>query len=405
MRFFLRLLPSRDLLALQTIRWLVLSRFCTNLFFYSTTIVLFQHQRGLNFTAMFLMESILSGAIWIADVPTSIWADRFGYRRMIILGCVCNLAGMLCFALAYGFWMFAVANVLGGFSIACTSGSESALVYGSLTTELREKRGNAAFALLSMASTGGLFLGLTTGSFLGAYSPTLAVVMSIVPLVCSLVAAWRIPEQQTFQTVSPGQANASVEKIVKTALQTIRHQPVLIGLKVFSSAAFALTNAIFWFNQPYFARAGIPVALFGPVMAIAVGFQFLMVSRMTQFLQHVGARVMLILSCFLPGMAYLLLTRTMQPLLTGVLVACVIAFSSWREPLVSHQLNKNIPDESRATTLSALSLIGSCTGIVLNPWIGSLGDQGLVAIGLAMGTSLVLLCVLLPFVVKEPPLR
>jgi hypothetical protein len=80
MRFFLRVLPSRDLLAVQPIRWLVLSRLCASIFFYSTTIVLFQHQRGLNFTAMFLMESILSGAIWIADVPTSIWADRFGYR-------------------------------------------------------------------------------------------------------------------------------------------------------------------------------------------------------------------------------------------------------------------------------------------------------------------------------------
>src|SRR3981081_1869793 len=111
MRFFRCLLPSRDLLALPAVRWFVLSQFCTNLFFYSTTIVLFQQQRGLNFTEMFLMESLLSGAIWIADIPTSIWADRFGYRRMIILGCVCNLAGILCFALAYGFWMFAVANV------------------------------------------------------------------------------------------------------------------------------------------------------------------------------------------------------------------------------------------------------------------------------------------------------
>ena len=32
MRFFLRLLPARNLLALPTIRWLILSRFCTNLF-------------------------------------------------------------------------------------------------------------------------------------------------------------------------------------------------------------------------------------------------------------------------------------------------------------------------------------------------------------------------------------
>lgn len=70
---------------------------------------------------------------------------------------------------------------------------------------------------------------------------------------------------------------------------------------------------------------------------------------------------------------------------------------------MNYQLNKHIPDESRDTTLSALSLIGSGSGMVLNPWIGSLGDHGLTATGLGMGMGLVLLCVLLPFVVKEPP--
>lgn len=353
MRFFERLSPSRDLLAIPSIRRVVLARLFTNLFFYSTTIVLFQQQRGLNFTAMFLMESILSGAILVADVPTSIWADRFGYRRMIILGCLCGIVGMICFALAYGFWMFAVSNVIGGFSIACSSGCESALVYSSLTPELREKRGNAAFTLLSMASTCGFFVGLATGSFIGAYSPTLAVVMSIVPLVCALFAAWRIPEQQVL--LADSQAKPGIGKIVKTALRTIRHQPVLIGLKVFSSATFSLTNAIFWFNQPYFERAGIPVAWFGPLMAMAIGLQFLALLRLTRFLQHLGTRQMLILSCLLPGLAYILLTRTAQPLLTVAFVASIVAFSAWQDPLVNNLLNKRVKDELGNYPLSSFA--------------------------------------------------
>lgn len=402
MRFFGRLLPSRDLLAIPAIRLVALTRLFTNLFFYSTTIVLFQEQRGLNFTTMFLMESIISGAIWIADVPTSIWADRFGYRRMIILGCVCNLAGMLCFALAYGFWMFALSNVLAGFSIACSSGCESALVYSSLSPEQREKRGDAAFALLGLASTCGFFVGLATGSFIGAYSPALAVIASIVPLICALFAAWRIPEQQASLPASQAQAKPGIREIVKTALQTIRRQPALMGLEVFRSAAFSLTNAIFWFNQPYFARAGIPVALFGPLMAMAMGLQFLAILHLTTFLRYLGTRLMLVLSCLLPGMAYVLLARTAQPFLTIALVAGVVAFSAWRDPLVHNQLNQSVTDESRATTLSALSLIGSLTGIVLNPWIGSLGDRGLATTGTGIGIGLVLLCVLIPLFMKKP---
>ncbi len=176
MRFFLRLLPSGDLLALQPIRWLLLSRLCADLYFFSTTIVIFQQQRGLNFTAMLAMESILSIAILVADIPTSLWADRFGYRSMLVLGRLFSIAGLLCIIFAYGFWPFAIANVLAGFSIACNSGCESALLYRSITKQQREQQGNAAFALLRLASTCGLFLGLISGSFIGALSPTLAVV-------------------------------------------------------------------------------------------------------------------------------------------------------------------------------------------------------------------------------------
>ncbi len=183
MRFFLHLVPMRELLAIRNLHWLLVSRLCANLYFYSTTIVLFQRQHGLNFTDMFVMESILSIAIIVADIPTSIWVDRFGYRRIILLGRLCSIVGMLCFLFAYGFWMFAVANVLGGFAIACNSGCEGALIYQSLTELQRERQGNAAFTLLRLASTCGLFLGLASGSFIGALSPALAVGASIVPLL------------------------------------------------------------------------------------------------------------------------------------------------------------------------------------------------------------------------------
>lgn len=402
MRFFSRFLPARDLLAVQPVRWLVISRLCSSIFFSSTTTVLFQQQRGLNFTAMFLMESILSGAIWLADVPTSVWADRFGYRRMLILGCLFNLVGGFFFLFAYGFWLFAIANVFSGFSIACVSGCEDSLLYNSLTPEMRAKEGDAAFTLLNLALSGGFFLGLATGSFIGAYSPTLAVASSIVPSFCALIAACRIQEPQRTDRKRSSEVKSSILKVVQAALQTIRHRPILIGLQVFGSAAFSLTNAIFWFNQPYFARAGIAVFWFGPAMAVAMGFQLLAIVRIPWLLKCLGVHTMLILSCLLPGIAYLLLTRTTQPLFTIALVACEVVFPAWRGPLISNQINQQIEDTARATTLSALALVGPLASIVVKLWMGSLGDRGLTITGMGMGASLALLCVFVPFVVRRP---
>ncbi len=401
MRFFLHLLPARDLLAIRNIRWILLSRLCTNLYFYSTTIVLFQQQRGLNFTNMFVMESVLSIAILMADIPTSIWADRFGYRRIILLGRLCSIIGMLCFLSAYSFWMFAVANVFGGFAIACNSGCEGALIYQSLTEQQRERQGNAAFTLLRLASTCGLFLGLASGSFIGALSPTLAVGTSIVPLLFSLIAASRIQEQKRPSVKLSQHIYWQAAEIAKVALKTIRSKPALVGLSMIDSAGFALTNAVFWFNQSYFTQVGIPVMWFGPLTAAAMGLQFFALLQMNRLQRSLGTRVVLVLSCSLPGIAYILLTKTNQAYFTVALVGCVIAFSSWREPLVNNYLHKNVSDEARATTLSALSFIGSFTGIALNPWIGSLGDQSLVATGSGLGISLLVLCILISFAVKD----
>lgn len=401
MRFFLHLLPARDLLSIRNVRWLLLSRLCADLYFYSTTIVSFQQQRGLNFTSMLAMESILSIAILVADIPTSIWADRYGYRRIILLGRLCGVAGILCFLFAYGFWMFAVVNVLIGFAIACSSGCEGALIYQNLTKQQREQQGNSAFTLLRLASTCGLFLGLTSGSFIGALSPTLAVGVSIVPLVLSVVAASQIQEQKELAATLSQSINRQAAEIIKVALKTIRNKPKLVGLSMIDSAAFALTNAIFWFNQPYFTRAGISVVWFGPLTAAAMGLQFLVLLRMTTLQQYLGTRIMLILSCLLPGIAYTLLTKASQPYVTVALIGCVIAFSSWREPLVNNQFHKNVRDEARATTLSALSLIGAFTGIALNPWVGSLGDRGLSTTGLGLGIGLLILCIPLLVVVKK----
>jgi MFS family permease len=401
MRFFLHLLPTRDLLAIRNLRWLLISRLCADLYFYSTTIVLFQQQRGLNFTSMFAMESILSLTILLADIPTSIWADRFGYRRIILLGRLCSIVGMLCFLFAYGFWMFVVANVLGGFAIACNSGCEGTLMYQSLTGQHRERQGKAALTLLRLASTCGLFLGLASGSFIGALSPTLAVGASIVPLLFSLLAVFFVQEQKKLLARLSQHTYRQITEIVKVALKTIRNKPALVVLSITNSAAFAFTNAIFWFNQPYFIRVGIPVMWFGPLMAAAMGLQLLALLRMISLQQYLGTRTMLILSCLLPGIAYIFLTKANQSYVTVALIGCVVAFSSWREPLVNNYFHKDVNDKARATTISALSFIGSFTGIALNPWIGSLVDQGLTITGLGMGIGLLVLCLPILLVIKR----
>jgi MFS family permease len=386
MSFFWRFVPSCDLLRIPLLRWLVITRFFGDLFFYSTTMVLFEQQRGLNFTEMFLLEAILSGAILLADVPTSIWAERIGYSRMLLIGRAIGLVGMAGFASAYGFWMFAVAETLGGIAVASVSGCESALIYTSLSPQKRSNQGGDAFALLSSASSAGFLLGLLTGSFLGACSPTLAVVASVVPALLAFFASLRLYRYAPATCVQEQKEVVPVIQTMHVAWHTIRAQPALACLSLLRWIAFALTNAIFWYNQPYFQKAGIPIVFFGPVMAAAMGLQLFLVLQTTTLQRILGTRPLLVCACLLPGLCYMLLTWFHTPLLTMGLVAGVVCFSAWLPPIVEQEVNQRISDKSRATTLSSLSLIGMLGKSAFDPAIGHLGDLGLEKVSMGLGS-------------------
>src|SRR5262249_23452459 len=128
----------------------------------------------------------------------------------------------------------------------------------------------------------------------------------------------------------------------------------------------------------------------------------LLIAGLPRLQRTLGTRLLLVLSCLLPGGAYLLLVAHTAPVITVLLVAGIVGFSAWREPLVERELNTRIPDTSRATTLSALSFVGSLVGVLLNPLVGHLGDLGLGATGVGLGVGLLALCAVVPFLTGTP---
>lgn len=352
---------------------------------------------------MFLLESIISASVWLFDIPTGVWADRFGYRKLMLAGRILNVIGMVVFACAYGFWLFAVASAIGGLAIACISGCESAMVYSSLPAQKKEQWATSAFALLDMASNAGLFCGLLMGSFIGAYSPTWAMIASIIPAILALFTTLRLHEdiKAALEVVTMQKTHVGSSKLLRVALRAVYEQPALVGLSIFDTAAFAMVNSIFWYNQPFFARSGIPITWFGTLMAAAMGLKMLLLLRLPSMQQRLGTRFTLMLSCLLPGIAYALLAVTHAPTPTFLLIVCIVAFSGWRQPLVQVEINRHITEEARATTLSTLSFLGTLAGIALNPLIGYLGDLGLEVTGVGIGLGLMVLCLAVPFLVLE----
>ena len=63
------------------------------------------------------------------EVPTGWFADRFGYRRSLILGSILQVAGMICCWLADGIPGLVAASLLVAVADAFRSGADQALLY------------------------------------------------------------------------------------------------------------------------------------------------------------------------------------------------------------------------------------------------------------------------------------
>lgn len=394
------------LLRIPNVRRLAESRALTNMYFYSAVLVRFEMDRGLNFTEIFLLESVLSLAIWLLDIPTGVWADRIGYRRLLIVSRVLNVASVVVTLLAHGFLLFAVGSVLFGAGVACDSGCEDAVLMRSLAEAeggATTRRSSSAFALLAASSSVGFLIGLVTGSLIAAQDPTIAVVATLFPASLAIGTTWLLRPLAPVPNVSQTEVALTPAHLLGQAWRLIRSEPALVGLSLVQSASWVCVNAIFWYNQPLLGRAGVAAKWYGPLTAIAVAFGVAVPLLLPLARRWINRRLCFAASLLTPGIAYLALAWASQPWLVVALLALVVGGSAWREPLLREALNERIDDGARATTLSALSFLGTVAGALANALVGRAGDVGLSVASVALGLALIALAALAPWLMAGEP--
>lgn len=394
------------LLRIPNVRRLAETRVLTNMYFYSAVLVRFEMDRGLNFTEIFLLESVLSLAIWLLDIPTGVWADRIGYRRLLILSRLLNAASVVVTLLAHGFLVFSIGSVLFGAGVACDSGCEDAVLMRSLAADARGagSQSSSAFALLGACSSVGFFIGLATGSLFAAHDPTVAVVATLFPALLAIGSTWLLRPLAPLPDAKLAEAPPLRTRPLASAWRLIRREPALVGLSLVQSASWVCVNAIFWYNQPLLGRVGVAAQWFGPLTAVAVASGVAVPLLLPLARRWAPRRACFAFSLLAPGIAYLALAQAAWAWAVVALLALIVGGSAWREPLLREALNERIEDGARATTLSALSFLGAVAGALANALVGRAGDAGLSVAALALGAALIALGALAPWLMpRETP--
>ena len=224
--------------------------FLNGLVFFAPVALLVRTQAGVSEHVFFLLQALLSGVIFLGEIPTGFITDKIGYRKSLILAQVLLLGArslLLAAFVSRSLALFVVEAVVEGIAACFTSGTGSAYLYalygenGYLAkTAHAGNFGTAGFIISTVAYAGIYKISGMEGLLITT------VVMDIIAVVCSFFL-----RSESSKTVIADRKEVQILAVFKNKKAFL----FVISLAIFS-IAWLLIN---FFYVEKLENCGLPV--------------------------------------------------------------------------------------------------------------------------------------------------
>lgn len=224
--------------------------FLNGLVFFAPVALLVRTQAGVSEHVFFLLQALLSGVIFLGEIPTGFITDKIGYRKSLILAQVLLFGArslLLAAFVSRSLALFVVEAVVEGIAACFTSGTGSAYLYdlygenGYLVkTAHAENFGTAGFIISTVAYAGIYKISGMEGLLITT------VVMDIIAVVCSFFL-----RSESSKTVIADRKEVQILAVFKNKKAFL----FVISLAIFS-IAWLLIN---FFYVEKIENCGLPV--------------------------------------------------------------------------------------------------------------------------------------------------
>lgn len=224
--------------------------FLNGLVFFAPVALLVRTQAGVSEHIFFLLQALLSGVIFLGEIPTGFITDKIGYRKSLILAQVLLLGArslLLAAFVSRSLVLFVVEAVVEGIAACFTSGTGSAYLYALygengylVKTAHAENFGTAGFIISTVAYAGIYKISGMEGLLITT------VVMDIIAVVCSFFL-----RSESSKTVIADRKEVQILAVFKNKKAFL----FVISLAIFS-IAWLLIN---FFYVEKLENCGLPV--------------------------------------------------------------------------------------------------------------------------------------------------
>ncbi|WP_226657721.1 MFS transporter [Guptibacillus hwajinpoensis] len=334
--------------------------------FLQPVLTLFYMEKGLSEANILVILMCWSGAVLIGEIPTGVFADRFGARVSFLTGSVTKLCSIGILFVADNLGLFMLFSILNGLSVTFFSGADEALIYESLKKDNKQHKMDEAMGKIQSAGFMAMMFAVLFGSLIAKDLQQeqfqLLIFLSMISYIVELVLLFFIQEPPGKVTIS----GTSLQNVLE-GVKVIKKAPQLLVMFLNVTLVFIPTVAVFQkFDQPLLISSGLPVYFIGPVYAVGALLAFLSSRSIGMLNRKFSYSFLMYTSGFLSAFGLLLAALFQEQLW---IILFVVLFLRWigaiRYPIYSQLSNNIIPSPIRATTISLLSILDSVFDLVI----------------------------------------
>ena len=337
--------------------------------FYGPIATVFRENRGVSIYQIFLIESISMILIMLFEVPWGIFADKFGYKKTLVISNFIFFISKIVFFKANSFWIFLFERILLSISISGLSGCDTALIYLSLDKNQNSER---VFGRYVWFSNVGFLLGSMISTYIINISIDLTAYYTIIPYGVAFGVSLflkNITDEVTKKENVKNKFKYSLKHVAANKYIII----FLVGISLVKEVVQSITVFL---NQQQYIKSGIDIRYFG-ILLVAIQFMKLISVKsykLSNMIGQIKSINMLTIAVFISSSILIIISNAILSFLCVSVISIGMAIM---EPMIIDIKNKSISSGNRATILSIYSMIESITSSIINPIIGFISNSAL----------------------------
>lgn len=305
----------------------------------------------------------------LLELPSGALADLWGRKNTIIFGRVLGVIGFTIFIFATNFWMFLIGNILYLANWAFESGALSALLFDSMKENgVGEEEYQKVEADTFFWCTVGMAISSALGGYLYTIHYQLPYIATTLASIGALITAFGLQEPK-LDTIKVN-VKAYLRQNWEGFLHIFRNEKIL-AISLFSVLINFVAYAGLWYlYEPRLSVAGFPATY----LALLVSGTYLARALGTYLLPHIMklklANIPIFLTIFQAFGSALSFIENRFGAVSSVYLRKMS--DGMRSPILARLQNVELESKYRATSLSAISLLGNILISACGPLIGYL---------------------------------